>query len=165
MRTLGWVDVSLLVFIALSVVFGLVRGLVFELLSAVGWVVAFFAAQWLTPRAAPYLHVGEPGSDLNHGVTFACAFIATLIAWSLAARLMRALIHATPLSLLDRVLGAGFGLVRGALVLLALASAIGLTPLRKSLAWQQSEGATWLNAALHGIKPLLPPDLSRHLPA
>ena len=165
MSSLGWVDIGLLAFLVLSIGFGLVRGLVFEVLSALGWVAAYFGAQWLAPLAEPYIHVGDPGSALNHGVAFASAFLVTLVVWSLAARLVRALVHATPLSPVDRLLGAGFGLVRGVVVLMALATLIGLTPLQRSPAWQQSEGVIWLNAALQGLKPLLPPGLSQHLPA
>jgi len=165
MSSLGWVDIGLLAFLVLSIGFGLVRGLVFEVLSALGWVAAYFGAQWLAPLAEPYIHVGDPGSALNHGVAFASAFLVTLVVWSLAARLVRALVHATPLSPVDRLLGAGFGLVRGVVVLMALATLVGLTPLQRSPAWQQSEGVIWLNAALQGLKPLLPPGLSQHLPA
>lgn len=162
---LGWIDLGLLAFLVLSIVFGLVRGLVFEVLSLLGWVAAYFAAQWFAPSVAPFIDIGDPGSGLNHGLTFALVFFATLLAWSLAARLVRAMVHATPLSPVDRLLGAGFGLVRGVAVLLALASVVGLTPLRETTAWQQSEAAVWLNAALQGLKPLLPASLSQRLPA
>ena len=162
---LGWVDIGLLAFLLLSVVFGLVRGLVFEVLSVLGWVAAYFAAQWATPLLMPYVHLGEPGSALNHGITFASAFVVAIIVWSLLARLIRLMLRATPLSPVDRLLGAGFGLARGLVVLLALATVVGLTPLHESAAWQHSEGAVWLNAALHEIKPLLPAGLSQHLPA
>ena len=163
--SMGWVDAVMLGVLTLSVIVGLVRGLVFEMLSAVGWIAAYFAAQWLAPVVAPYLPVGEPGSGLNQGAAFACAFIAALIVWGLAARLLRMLIRATPLSLLDRLLGAGFGLARGMIVLLALATVVGLTPLMKSAAWQQSLGAVWLHSVLRGLKPVLPPGVSKHLPA
>ena len=163
--SMGWVDAVLLGVLVLSTVVGVVRGLVFEMLSVVGWFAAYFAAQWLTPEFAPYVPVGEPGSSLNHGAAFACTFIAALIIWGLAARLLRMLIRATPLSLLDRLLGAGFGFIRGMIVLLALATVVGLTPLMKSVAWQQSVAAVWLSSVLRGLKPALPPDVSRHLPA
>jgi len=39
---LDWIAVALIV---LSMLFGLVRGLVFEVISLVGWVAAFIAAQ------------------------------------------------------------------------------------------------------------------------
>ena len=47
----GWVDITLAVVLLASVLIGLVRGLVFEVLSLAGWVVAYVAAQWLAPTA------------------------------------------------------------------------------------------------------------------
>jgi membrane protein required for colicin V production len=165
MHTFGWVDIALLGILALSAIVGLVRGLVFEVLSLFGWVAAYVAAQWFAPSLAPHLPIGQPGSALNLGAAFACAFLGALIAWGLAARLVRMLIRATPLSLIDRLLGAGFGVARGAVLLLAIATIVSFTPLGKSIAWQQSRGAEWLQAGLQGIKPLLPAAVSQHLPA
>jgi membrane protein required for colicin V production len=163
--TMGWVDMALLVVLAASVIVGIVRGLVFELMSLLGWLVAWMAAQWLAADVAPFIPVGEPQSAMNHAAAFAATFVLALIVWSLVARLLRMLIHATPLSWPDRLLGAVFGLLRGVLVLLAVATVVGLTPLLKSNAWQASVGAHWLHAALHGLKPLLPESISKHLPA
>jgi membrane protein required for colicin V production len=162
---MGWVDAVMLGLLTLSVIVGIVRGLVFEMFSAVGWFVAYFAAQWLAPEVSPYIPVGERGSALNHAAAFACSFIAALIVWGLAARLVRMVIRATPLSLLDRLLGAGFGFFRGLVVLLAFATVVTFTPLFKSAAWQQSIGAVWLQSVLRGLKPVLPADISKHLPA
>ena len=164
MGDIGWVDLLLLGALALSVIVGLVRGFVFEVLSLLGWVAAYFAAQWLTPELAPHLPVGAPGSPLNLGAAFACTFIAALIAWGLAAKLVRLLIRATPLSLVDRGLGATFGLARGLVVLLAIATVVALTPGVNSPAWQQSRGALWLNDALLELRPVLPQQLAKHLP-
>lgn len=161
----GWVDIALLGVLGLSAIVGLVRGLVFEVLSLFGWLAAYFAAQWFAPSLAAHLPIGTAGSALNHGAAFACAFVGALIVWGLAARLVRMLVRATPLSLVDRVLGAGFGVARGAVLLLAIATVVGFTPLAKSVAWQQSRGAEWLQAGLQGLKPLLPAAVSQHLPA
>jgi len=160
-----WVDIAMFTWLALSMLVGLARGLVFETISLVGWGVAYFGAHWALPWLAPQLPLGEPGSALNHAAAFLCGFIAVLLAWSLAARLVRLLVRATPLSLPDRVLGAGFGALRGVVVLMALASVVGLTPMAASHAWSQSLGAAWLNVALHGLKPLLPNEILQHLPA
>lgn len=162
---MGWVDGVFLGILAISVVVGLVRGLVFELLSLVGWFAAWFAAQWLTPMVAPHIPVGRIGSGVNHAAAFALTFLAALIVWGLLARLLRFVIHATPLSLVDRLLGAFFGLLRGVVVLLAIALFVGMTPLVTSAPWQASVGAPWLQAILSGLKPVLPPQLSSHLPA
>ncbi len=151
---LGWVDIGLAAFLLLSVLIGLVRGFVFELLSLVGWFAAWFAGFWLTPMFVGYLHFGETGSRLNYGVTFACVFLVALVVWSLGARLVRAMIRATPLSAIDRLLGAGFGFARGLVVLLVAATVIGITPWGQSTAWQRSQGVAWLNTMLHELRPL-----------
>ena len=160
---LGLVDGALLAVLAASVLVGLVRGFVFELLSLAGWVVAWFAAQWGSPLLAPHVPVGTPGSGLNAGVAFALAFVAALVAWALLARLVRLLIHATPLSIPDRLLGALFGALRGGVLLLALATVLALTPASQSRAWQGSQGARWLHQGLAALKPLLPEAVSRHI--
>ena len=162
---LGWVDIGLMLFMALSVVVGLMRGVVFEILALAGWVVAYIAAQLLTPLVQPHTSIGQPGSALNHAVAFASVFFVALLLWGLGARLVRTLIRATPLSSLDRVLGAGFGLLRGLLVLLVLlllALVLGFTPVTKWPSMQRSQGVAWLNAVVKEIMPWLPIEISQH---
>jgi membrane protein required for colicin V production len=162
---LGWVDWALLGVLALSAMVGLWRGLVFEVLSLMGWLAAYIAAQLLSPALAVYLPIGTPGGALNHAAAFAVAFVVALIVWTLLSRLLRLLIHATPLQVIDRVLGGGFGLLRGAVLLLAVATVVSMTPMGHSPAWQHSQGAAWLGVALQGLRPVLPDNLVRHLPA
>ena len=162
---LGWVDWTLLAVLVVSLAIGLWRGLVFEVLSLLGWLAAYVAAQLFASTVAGWLPVGAPGSGLNQGAAFAATFIMALVAWALGARALRALIHATPLQAIDRVLGAVFGLLRGAVLLLAVATVVALTPASRAPAWQHSQGAAWLGALLAGLRPVLPEAVSRHLPA
>jgi len=141
---------------AFSALVGLWRGFTFELLSLAGWFFAYFAARWLEPWAASELPIGAPGSLLNHGAAFACVFIVALIVWGFVARGISALIKKTPLSPIDRLLGAAFGVLRAAIVLLAFATLIGYTPAGRSPAWRESAGAAMLEAALQALLPLLP---------
>ena len=161
---LGWVDIALLASLLVSVVVGLVRGFVFELMLLLGWIVGWFAAQWFAVDLAPHLPVGAPGSASNHAAAFVLCFVAAIVLWSLLARAVRMLVRATPLSLPDRALGAGFGLLRGLVLLLAVASVVALTPAGKSARWQHSHGAMWLNTALQGLKPVLPDPVAKLLP-
>jgi membrane protein required for colicin V production len=162
---LAWVDWALLAVLALSVLIGLLRGLIFELMSIAGWLVAYVAALWLGPQLAPHLAVGSPGSGLNQSAALALCFVAALVAWGLLARLVRLLIAATPLTVPDRVLGALFGLARGLVLLVVLATVVSLTPAAQSRQWQSSIGAHWLAVVVNGVKPLLPEAIGKWLPA
>jgi acyl dehydratase len=95
---------------------------------------------------------------LNQGLAFASAFLVVLIVWSLLARAVSALIGATPLRPLDRLLGAAFGVVRGAVVLLAFATLVAYMPAARTEAWRESVGAAMLEAVLQGLLPLMPGD-------
>jgi len=162
---LGWVDATFLFVVALSVLVGLVRGLVFECLSLAGWLVAWFGAAWAAPQLAPQLPVGSPGSALNLAAALTLCFVAVLVAWSLLSRLVRLAVHATPLSVPDRLLGGGFGALRAGVLLLAVAAVVALTPAAQSQAWSASTGGRWLALTLQAVKPLLPESASRRMPA
>ena len=165
MNDIGWVDWALLAVLLASVIVGLVRGLVFEVLSLLGWVAAYIAAQAMSPGFAPHVPVGAAGSALNHGAAFAVVFVLALIVWMLMARLIRLLVHATPLTLIDRTLGGVFGFVRAMVLLLAVATVVSFTPAVRAGPWQASHGAAWLGVLLSGLKPVLPPAVARHLRA
>ena len=165
LETLGWIDWVILVIGVASIIVGLVRGFVFECLSLAGWLVAWFGAQWAAPYLAPHLPVGVPGGGLNHGVAFIAAFVGALVIWALVARLVRLAIHATPLSVADRLLGGVFGALRALVLLLALATVVSLTPAAQSPSWRGSVGARGLIQVLDALKPLLPEPAARLLPA
>ena len=163
MDAIGWVDWVLLAVLLASIVVGLVRGLVFEVLSLLGWVAAYVAAQLFSGDLAPHLPIGAAGSALNQGASFATTFLLALIVWMLLARLVRLLVHATPLTLIDRTLGGVFGLARALVLMLAVATVVSFTPAVRASSWQASHGAAWLGALLSGLKPVLPPAVARHL--
>lgn len=161
---LSWLDWTMLAVIAVSVVVGLVRGLLFEVMSLLGWVVAYVAAQAFSPQVAAVLPVGAPGSAVNMAASFVLIFVACLIGWSFLSWIVKKLVQASPLSPVDRLLGAAFGLLRGVLVAVVAGTIVSLTPWAKSEVWQASYGAAGVRSVLASVKPWLPPDLSRHLP-
>jgi membrane protein required for colicin V production len=163
--SLGWVDWAFLALLLLSMVIGVVRGLLYEVMSLLGWVVAYVAAQAFGVAAAPALPVGTPGSALNLAAGFLLVFIAVLLCWWALSWLLSRLIKASPLQALDRLLGMLFGLLRGGLVALAIGSVVALTPLDRAPAWRDSHSAAACSAVLAGLKPLLPEPIIRHLRA
>jgi membrane protein required for colicin V production len=153
-------DLLALIVVGVSALLGFVRGLTFEVLSLVAWVAAYVLSMSFSSNLAPHLPVGAPGSGLNQSVAVVVTFILVLVAVGLLARLMRFLVAKTPLVALDRVLGAGVGLTRAALILCLLGTVILMTPLATADWWTHSLCAPWVIAALQLLKPALPASVS-----
>lgn len=144
---LGWVDWTLAILWLVSLLVGLWRGLVYELLSLAAWVMAWLVALNWGPELAARLPLNEASAAPRVALGYALAFMGTLLIGALLARLLRLLVAATPLRWLDRLLGGVFGAARGALLLLAVAIVVGWTPMARSPAWQSSHAAAWLGQA------------------
>lgn len=158
---LDWMWLAVL---SLSLLVGLWRGLVREVLSLVGWVAAFFVAQIEAPRVAHWLPMSGSSEMLRYAAGFVVVFIAVLVLTAVLAWVVRRFVSAVGLGLIDRFLGGVFGLLRGAVFLLAFAVVAHMTPLVQSPAWQQSHGTPWLTRGLHLMKPLLPAEFAKFLP-
>jgi len=161
MAALDWVFIAVL---AVSFLVGAWRGLVYEVLSVISWIAAFIVAQWLAPDAAGWLPVDRAPEAGRYAVGFIAVFIAVVFAGALLAWLTKKLVEAVGLRPVDRTLGAGFGLVRGAILLMAVAVVINMSPARSAAWWTESKGAGVSLAALKGLKPVLPEQFGRYLP-
>jgi membrane protein required for colicin V production len=158
------VDLAMAGVMALSVTVGAVRGLVFEVLSLVGWLVAYAAMQAFSPWTAAHLPVGAADSSLRQALALGATFIGALILWFLFARVVRMLIRATPLTVIDRLLGAGFGALRAVILLLVATLVVLLTPLAANASWRCAQTAGWLTAAATSLRPWLPDAVAQRLP-
>ncbi|HSV78647.1 MAG TPA: CvpA family protein [Ramlibacter sp.] len=162
MAPLDWVVAGVLL---VSVLLGLWRGLVYEVLSVLSWIAAFVLAQWFAPAAAEWLPMGGAGQALRYAAGFVLVFIAALFAGGLLAWLVKKLVEAVGLRPVDRALGGLFGLVRGTVIVLALAVVVHLTGWRSSDWWTDSVTGGVATAALRGLKPVVPEKLGAYLPA
>lgn len=160
MTTTDWILAAVL---ALSLLVGVWRGLVFEVLSVLGWAAAFFLAQWLAPVVASQLPLDALGESTRYAAAFVLTFVLAVFAAGLLAALLRRLVSVVGLRPVDRVLGAAFGLVRGLVILLAVTVVVEMTALNNSAWWQQSPGASLLTVTLAGLKPALPEGFARFL--
>ncbi len=158
-------DLLLLVGLGLSVVVGAWRGLVTELLSLAGWGVAYFSAQWFGADMGANLPIGHPGERLNVLAGMIVVFVLAWLVWALISWALTQVVRASPLSAPDRVLGAGFGLLRGVVVALAVVTLVGMTPVAKWPSWQASRGVAWMQVLLKGLRPVLPEQVIQFLPA
>jgi membrane protein required for colicin V production len=162
MPALDWIFVGVLL---ASLALGAWRGLIYEVLSVVSWIAAFILAQWLAPDVAQKLPMSGSGESVRYAAAFVLVFVASVFAGSLLAKLVQLFFAAVGLQPADRALGAAFGLVRGVVLLLAATVVIDMTAFKSSDWWQESLGAGLSQAALKGLKPVLPLEFGKYLPS
>lgn len=148
---MNWTDCIILGVLALSVLVGLFRGLIAEVLSLVIWVAAFWVAWAFGPVVSTYLTHTISIPSLRYSVGYGVCFVAVLIVGALVRFAVRRLIWSTGLSGIDRLFGMVFGFVRGVLIVTVLVFLVGLTALTREPWWQQSvllpqfqQTAAWL---------------------
>lgn len=160
---MGVVDLAFLGVLALSLLIGAWRGLVYEVLSVLGWAASFYLAQWMAPDVALMLPLQSASEPVRYAAAFVLVFVVAVFVAGLVAVLIKKLIEAIGLRPVDRTLGAAFGLVRGVILLLAVTVVINMTAFKSAAWWQESQGAEVMSAALKGLKPVLPEQFGKYL--
>lgn len=128
-----WVDLSIIGLIALSVLTGLFRGFVKELIALCVWILAIWLAYHYYYSLDPFLKTYIKDKHMRTAAAFVIILVATLIVGGLFNSLLNFIIKRTGLSGTDRALGMGFGLVRGIFIVALLMVAARMT----SLPYQQ----------------------------
>ena len=162
LSALDWICAAVLL---ASLLLGAWRGLVFELLSITGWVIAFLAARWSATVVGDWLPMGESPEPLRYAAGFVLVFIAVAFLCGMLASLARHAAKALGVRPVDRVFGAVFGVLRGVLVLVVLAALVLMTPMRDEPWWRGSLSAGWLEMTLLWLHPLLPDAFGKYLSA
>ena len=156
-------DYAVLTVISASVLLGLWRGVVSEILALAAWIVAFLVARLLAVEVANGLtgQIAEPG--LRLAVAYVLVFVGVLLVFAIARMLISLLLKAVGLGVLDRLLGAAFGVLRGMLVVLVAVLVAGMTPLPKAEWWRGAMLSPPLETAVYAAKPWLPADVAKRI--
>ena len=135
---MNWADWVVVAIIAISSLISLKRGFVREAISLLTWVAAFVVARLFTDQLSSLLASSIDTPSARVVAAFVLLFVATLFAGALINNLIGVLIKATGLSGTDRVLGMGFGMARGALLVVVLVALLDMTPVQQDRWWVES---------------------------
>lgn len=138
MDALIWIDWVIIALITVSTLISLKRGFVREALSLVTWVGAFVLARTFHPQMQTFLEGTVETPLVRLVAAFAILFFGTLIIGAIINNMIGHLVRATGLSATDRVLGMGFGLLRGIVVVIVAIAFIRYTPLAQDTWWRES---------------------------
>ncbi len=132
------IDYLILGIIFVSVAIGIWRGFVREALSLLVWVAAFWLAYTFAATLELYFTNLVADQALRLAVSFIVLFLAVHIVGFFVSRLIATVVRSIGLKSVDRVVGAGFGLARGVVVIAVLLLLVDLTPIKEEALWQQS---------------------------
>ncbi len=137
-------DFTIAAVLGVSMLIGIYRGFVRESLSLVMLAVALVVAVKFSALPEVWLPNFEflgytlAGGDLQLALMFSLLFIAVLVAGRFINNTVSGAIRRSFMSLIDRLFGALFGLVRGGVLILALVLVSGLTSLPFAEWWRAS---------------------------
>lgn len=149
--------------VGLSLLFGLWRGVVGEVIALMAWALAIFAAVEFGTQVglAVFSGIADPAVRTLAGCV--SIFVGVLVAMSLVRMAVRSMVKALGLSVSDRLLGMVFGLVRGVLVSMVLVGLGGMTSAPKQAWWREATLAPPLETAVMVARSWLPDDLAKRI--
>ncbi len=154
-------DYAVIGIMLLSLVLGLWRGLTYELLSLLGWPLAFLMSWQLAGKIESVLPVSEDGARM--ALAYVLVFIATLLLWAMLVWLFTQLIKAAGLGALDSLLGGLFGLLRGVIVIVILVLLAGMTHIPKQAFWRNAKFSRAAEDAALLARTGLPDSIARRI--
>ncbi len=129
-------DYAIIAILLLSMLVGVIRGLLRELGILAIWALSAAMAFWGAPLLMPYLKPFVPG--MPRGVAIGILFVVGLVGGHLMLKLLGSLLIKAKLGGLDMLLGAGFGVVRGGALIMALYWAGSMTAIVHRAIWKES---------------------------
>jgi membrane protein required for colicin V production len=116
MQSLHWLDYAILGVIVLSVLTGCIRGFFKELISLSIWIIAGWLSFLYAKPVAMWLSTYIHDATIRIASSYVIIVVSTLIAGGLCSSIISFIMHRTGLSGTDRLLGFGFGIVRGVFI-------------------------------------------------
>jgi membrane protein required for colicin V production len=157
------VDLIIIAVLALSVLVGLWRGLISEVLALATWIAAFWVAWTYGPDVSAHFEHSIQTPLLRLLVGYGLCFIGVLILGALVRFAIHTLVDSTGLGGTDRLLGMIFGFVRGLLLVALLVFLVDQSPFAREPMWQQSTLLPQFNNLAAWLEHEMPPNVRQHL--
>ena len=154
-------DFAILTILLVSLLLGLWRGLIYEVLSLAGWPIAFMLSKLFVNSIMPLLPLQQEAMRI--AVAYIVVFAAALIVWGVLVWLLVRLVKAVMLGWLDSVMGGLFGVLRGGLVILALVWLAGLTHIPDRPFWHNAHTSKIAEDVALLTKAWLPDNIARRI--
>lgn len=139
MMTWHWVDYAIIVVVGLSVITGLMRGFVKEIIALGIWIIAIWVGFTYSPVLSASLKPYIPDNSLRGILSFVVLLLGVIVVGGLLNMVLSLILTRSGLKGTDRLLGMGFGFVRGTFIVALLVGVINLTSLAKDTELKHSK--------------------------
>jgi membrane protein required for colicin V production len=156
-------DYAVIAVMLISIVIGVLRGAVRELMNIAGWVLAFVLAYVYAPSLAAQFADWAAEPVLRLVAAWIAIFLMVLLGVAVITSLVSGLVKQLGLGGLDRGVGALIGVARGFAVLLALTLAAGFTTIPQTSLWREAASTPWLEIAALYSRTMIPEGISAKL--
>lgn len=157
---LSLLDYVVLGVLVISLLIGIFRGFIREILSLVSWGVAVWTGFHFSPQFAQYFSPMITSPQLQQIAAGIALFILVLLLMSFLAYLLNKVFSAGKISGPDRTLGALFGLARAVVIIAVVGFLIQSMGMTTEPWWQSSRSATYITQAADILGRLLPPGIT-----
>lgn len=144
---MNWIDLLGLAVLFIFFFAGLVKGFIREVLTLAGIIVSFFLALHLMGFAASWVEnwVAIP-AKASLLVGFFILFFGFVIAFHIIGYILYRIVRATPLTILDRLAGGTFGLLKASLIIFILLLILSIVPFKGVAATQLNDSFMYKSA-------------------
>jgi membrane protein required for colicin V production len=115
------IDIAILVIVGLGLIQGLFKGFIVSIASLLGLILGYY----LSVRFAWYFEdllkgSAEQGSMLTHVLAFIICFSLVVVAVHFIGKTVQKMVELTPLGIINRIMGALLGVLKGLLIVAAI---------------------------------------------
>lgn len=154
-------DYALIGIMLVSLSLGLWRGLIYEVLSLLGWPLAFMLSRQFAGSIESLLPVTQETARV--ALAYVLVFVAALILWAMLVWMFCKLVKAAGLGVLDSALGGLFGLLRGLLIILILVWLAGASSIPEQSFWRDAKFSSAAEEVALLTKVWLPDNIGQRI--
>lgn len=179
MAGLNVIDIIIIIIFLSSMFVGFGRGLVSEVISLGSLIVSVIVAVLFSQQLASYIMHTQSVQNLIHqasassgidttqsatyialGISFLILFVGTMLICTIIGQILNAAFQVTLMGIGNRLLGAGFGFIRGFVICLILIFLIQLSPFGDKPLWRESRLVASFQPSVQWLANIVSPALA-----
>jgi membrane protein required for colicin V production len=134
--SVNFIDCLIVLIIVVSAGYAAWRGFIWETLTIFAWAAAAFSCLYFGPALVPMTKSLVNADWLARLLAYACVFLAVFVPFAFMSHRFSQSVKNSPIGMLDRVAGVGFGVLRGLVIVgLAYLAFTYFVPIRHQPRW------------------------------